>query len=70
MSTARWKQSQQQPFTTYRDPQTGRWMVVKPSEPIQEIIVEAPLYRDPQTGQWITIKPTLPSQNLLVAEAM
>jgi hypothetical protein len=45
-------------------------MVVKPSEPIQEIIVEAPLYRDPQTGQWITIKPTLPSQNLLVAEAM
>ncbi|HEY9653177.1 MAG TPA: hypothetical protein V6C95_21140 [Coleofasciculaceae cyanobacterium] len=54
-----WKQPrQQQPFTTYRDSETGRWITVKPTEPIQDyIFVEAPVYRDPKTGQWITVKP-------------
>ncbi len=27
----RYKNLQANPFTTYRDPQTGRWIVVKPS---------------------------------------
>jgi hypothetical protein len=67
---ALWKQPRQQPFTTYRDPETGQWIVVKPSQPIQDIFVEAPLYRDPQTGHWITIKPTLPPQNTLVADTV
>jgi hypothetical protein len=57
MSKALWKQPKNQPFTTYRDPKTGRWITVKSPEPIVEKIVEAPLYRDSQTGQWITIKP-------------
>ncbi|HAG82237.1 MAG TPA: hypothetical protein DCL61_13985 [Cyanobacteria bacterium UBA12227] len=65
-----WKQpQQQQPFTTYRDPKTGQWMVVKSLEPIEDIIVEAPVYRDPQTGQWITIKPILPPQKTLITNA-
>jgi len=62
---ALWKQAQQ-PFTTYRDPKTGQWMTLKPPQPIQNIIVEAPLYRDSKTGQWITLKPTLPLENTLL----
>ncbi|MBD1805764.1 hypothetical protein H6F98_09915 [Microcoleus sp. FACHB-SPT15] len=54
-----WKQAQQQPFNTYRDPQTGQWTVVNPSQPLQDIIVEAPVYRDPETGRWITAKSSL-----------
>ncbi len=31
LSSDRYKDLQINPFTTYRDPQTGRWVVVKPS---------------------------------------
>lgn len=27
------KQLRQNPFTTYRDPMTGKWVVVKPQQP-------------------------------------
>lgn len=68
---AHWKQIQHQPFTTYRDPKTGQWIVVKSSESIQdELIVESPIYRDPQTGQWITVKPTIPTQNPVVSKSV
>ncbi|MEW6498357.1 MAG: hypothetical protein AB1589_38525 [Cyanobacteriota bacterium] len=66
---ALWKQSHQQPFTTYRDPKTGRWLVVKPSQPIEETIVEVPVYRDLETGQWIAVKPTLPPENSFVTHS-
>ena len=52
-----WKQSQEQPFTTYRDPQTGQWIVEKSTKPVKCRLVEALLYRDPQTGRWIVEKP-------------
>ncbi|HEY9728877.1 MAG TPA: hypothetical protein V6D50_20700 [Chroococcales cyanobacterium] len=58
---ALWKQPREQPFTTFRDPKTGRWMTVKPTQLPQDTIVEAPLYRDSGIGQWITIKPNVPS---------
>lgn len=63
---ALWKQPQEQPFTTYRDPQTGQWIVVKPTQPIQDTFIEAPLYRAPQTGEWIAIKPTLARLEALI----
>ena len=61
MAMALWKQPREQPFTTYRDPKTGRWMTVKPAQLDRDTIVEAPLYREPSIGQWITIKPSVPS---------
>lgn len=67
---ALWKQPRQQPFTTYRDPETGRWVTIKSLEPIEETFIEAPLYRDPQTGQWITVKPTVPPESLLVTNSL
>ena len=67
---ALWKQPRQQPFTTYRDPQTGRWITIHSPEPVEESLVEAPLYRDPQTGQWITIKPTVTPQNPLIVNSL
>jgi hypothetical protein len=63
---ALWKQPRQQPFSTYRDPQTGRWITIQSPEPVEETLVEAPVYRDSQTGQWITIKPTVTPQNPLM----
>ncbi len=70
MVMALWKQPQQQPFTTYRDPQTGRWITIKSSEPIQDTFVEAPVYRNPETGQWITVKPTVLSENTLASDSL
>ena len=55
---ALWKQPQQQPFTTYRDSETGQWVTLKPTQPITNIFVEVPVYRDSKLGQWITIKST------------
>ena len=66
---ALWKQPREQPFTTYRDPETGRWITVKPAQPIQDALVEAPLYREPEIGQWITIKPTNVPENSPVANS-
>lgn len=67
---AHWIQPQEQPFTTYRDTKTGRWITVKPAQPIQDIITEAPLYRDTKTGQWITAKPSLTSEDTLVTNSL
>lgn len=69
-SMALWKQPGQQPFTTYRDPKTGRWITIHSPEPVTETRVEAPLYRDPQTGQWITIKPTAILQDNLMVNSL
>ncbi len=54
MVMALWKQPREQPFTTYRDPKTGRWMTVKPDRFAQDTIIEAPLYREPTIGQSTT----------------
>jgi hypothetical protein len=67
---ALWKQPRLQPFSTYRDPQTGRWITIQSPEPVEETLVEAPLYRNPQTGQWVTMKPTVTSQNTLIVNSL
>lgn len=65
-----WKQSQEQPFTTYRDPQTGQWIVKKPARPVECTLVEASLYRDPQTGRWIVEKPSRLIQSTFARESL
>lgn len=47
-SMALWKQPGQQPFTTYRDPQTGRWITIHSPNLLQKHGLKPPFIETPK----------------------